>query len=171
MAKSRVAVTSSVPIEDVIREVRGQKVILDIELAVLYGVTTKRLKEQVKRNPERFPVDFAFVLLSQEVMNLRSQIATSSWGGSRYVPTAFTEHGAIMAANVLNSPKAVEMSVYVVRAFVQMGRELQSNAELTKRLDTVERRLGQHEVSIRSLVAVVRELIAPPREAAPRNRL
>ena len=104
-----------------IRTIRGKKVILDSDLALIYGVTTKRLNEQVMRNAKRFPPDFLFQLTPAEVENLRSQIATSSLhGGRRYQPYAFTENGAIMAANVLNSPEAVRMSVFVVRAFVQM---------------------------------------------------
>jgi len=162
MAARRTAVSSGIPIEDLIQETRGHKVILDSDLARLYGITTSRLKEQVKRNAERFPIDFVFVFTHQEVTSLRSQIAISNRGGRRYLPTAFTEHGAIMAANVLNSPKAVEMSVYVVRAFVQMRRTLQASAELSKRLETVERRLDTHDESIRSLVAAVRQLITPP---------
>jgi hypothetical protein len=104
-----------------IRVVRGQRVLLDSDLAALYGVTTKRLNEQVRRNKERFPADFLVPLQNQDVAILKSQIATSSavprvWGGSRKLPLAFTEHGAIMAASVLNSPRAVQMSVYVVSA-------------------------------------------------------
>lgn len=162
MAKKSVELVGSLPIEEAIREIRSQKVILDFDLAQLYGVTTSRLKEQVRRNADRFPIDFSFVLTRQEVTNLRSQIAISSWGGSRYLPSAFTEHGAIMAANVLNSPRAVEMSVHIVRAFVQMRRVLQGHAELSKRLDAVERRLDGHDESIRSLIAAVRQLITPP---------
>ena len=158
----------AVSITGLIQEMRGERVILDADLANLYGVPTGRLNEAVRRNSKRFPEDFCFVLTQQEFANLISQIATSSWGGRRKLPTAFTEHGAIMAANVLNSPKAVEMSVYVVRAFVQMRRTLQASAELSKRLETVERRLDTHDESIRSLVAAVRQLITPldkPRRA------
>ena len=126
-----------VPIEGVERAilvVRGQKVILDADLAGLYGVSTKRLKEQVRRNKERFPADFMFLLDPQEVRNLRSQFATSSaaWGGTRYTPMAFTEHGAIMAASVLNTPRAVEASVYVVRAFVKIREMLSTHKELAQ---------------------------------------
>lgn len=109
---------------------RGHRVLLDAELAALYGVTTKRFNEQVRRNRDRFPADFMFQLSAQEVESLRSQIATSknaTRGGRRYFPYAFTEHGAIMAATVLNSSRAVEMSVYVVRAFVQLRDMLASN--------------------------------------------
>jgi ORF6N domain len=115
-------------IESRIVLVRGQKVLLDADLARLYGVATGRLNEQVKRNRERFPGDFLFRLTKHEVTALRSQIAISKpaagRGGRRYAPTAFTEHGAIMAATVLNSPRAVEMSLYVVRAFVRLREVL-----------------------------------------------
>ena len=109
---------------------RGQRVLLDVDLAALYGVASKRLNEQVKRNRARFPVDFVFQLTMNELRFLRSQFATLNRGRGRhrkYAPMAFTEHGAIMAATVLNSPRAVEMSVYVVRAFVKLREVLASN--------------------------------------------
>ena len=112
---------------------RSQRVILDRELAAIYGVSTGRLNEAVKRNAERFPADFMFRLTARELENLRSQFAISSWGGRRYRPFAFTEHGAIQAANVLNSPRAVAMGVHVVRAFVQLRELLASNKELSRR--------------------------------------
>jgi len=94
-----------------ILQLRGQRVILDLHLAQFYGVSTKRLNEQVRRNARRFPQEFAFILTNQEAANLKSQIATSSWGGRRKLPRVFSEHGAIMAATVLNSSRAIEMSV------------------------------------------------------------
>ncbi len=124
------------PIERMIMTVRSQRVILDADLASLYGIPTKRLNEQVRRNMDRFPPDFAFILTNEEVTNLRSQIATSSWqvnrsqfttashGGRRYRPYVFTEHGAIMAANILRSKRAIQMSVFVVRAFIRMRQIL-----------------------------------------------
>src|SRR3954447_12397387 len=115
---------------------RGQKVILDTDLAALYGVSVKRLNQQVRRNVDRFPDDFFFQLSEDEHMNLRLQIATSSssYGGRRYAPLAFTEHGAIMAATVLNSQRAVEMSVFVVRAFVKLREVLSTHRELAFKL-------------------------------------
>ena len=111
--------------------IRGLKVILDADLAKIYGVPTKRLNEQIKRNPARFPEDFVFQLTEEETNNLRSQFATSSLhGGRRYPPYVFTEHGSIMAATVLNSPKAIEMSVFVVRAFIKMRETLANNKAL-----------------------------------------
>src|SRR3990172_4583158 len=138
--KPRTTIAQHTDIFSRIITLREHQVILDADLAKLYGVTTKRLKEQVKRNISRFPSDFMFILTRQEVMNLRSQFATSSstWGGTRYPPTAFTEHGALMAANVLNSPRAVEMSVYVIRAFVRMRREMTINEVVARRLAEIE---------------------------------
>src|ERR1044072_5433458 len=122
---------------------RNQKVILDTDLAELYGVPVKRLNEQLKRNPQRFPRDFLFTLTREEYKDLRSQNATSSFahGGRRYLPHAFTEHGAIMAATVLNSRRAVEMSVFVVRAFVQMRQSLVVNQHVISKLSELEARL------------------------------
>ena len=117
---------------------REQKVLLDSDLAALYGVDTRRLNEQVKRNRDRFPKDFIFELTREEFANLKSQFATSSWGGRRKLPLAFTEHGAIMAATVLSSPRAVEVSVYVVRAFVRLREAALTHADLAKRLAELE---------------------------------
>jgi len=111
---------------------------LDRDLAELYGVSTSRLNEQVKRNPSRFPLDFAFRLTNQELMHLMSQIATSKRGGTRKTPLAFTEHGAIMAAAVLNTPRAVQVSVFVVRAFVRMRKALIGHKDLGRKLDQLE---------------------------------
>lgn len=158
-------------VEHIIRtilQLRGQRVILDAELAALYGVTTKRLNEQVKRNAARFPEDFQFRLTAEEAAALRSQIATSKVphkdgrGGTRYRPFAFTEHGAIMVATVLNSPRAVEMSVYVVRAFVQLRELLASNAELARRLNELEGKLQHHDDAIATILLAIRELMNPP---------
>ncbi|HOE66620.1 MAG TPA: ORF6N domain-containing protein [Candidatus Hydrogenedentes bacterium] len=159
-------------VENVIHTIRGQRVILDADLARLYGTTTKALNQAVKRNPERFPEDFAFVLTGQEVTVLRSQIVTANStgrGGRRTLPYVFTEHGAIMAANVLNSPRAVEMSVYVVRAFIRMREVIGQSKELAARLGAVEKRLAEHDDSIKALVQAVRALMAPPEK--PKRRI
>jgi len=143
--------TALVPVEHIAQAIlirRGHKVLLDAELAALYGVTTKRLNEQVKRNSARFPEDFLFRLTRAETEALnRSQIATGSQKhrDPRFPPYAFTEHGAIMAATVLNSPRAVEMSVYVVRAFVKLREMLASNKELVQKLNELERKLQSHD--------------------------
>lgn len=106
---------------------RGHRVLMDRDLAAIYGAATKRLNEAVKRNAKRFPEDFMFQLTDEESEHLRSHFATSSWGGRRYRPYAFTEHGAIQATNVLNSPRAIEMSIFVVRAFVKLRELMASN--------------------------------------------
>ena len=122
---------------------RGRRVLLDAKLAVLYGVTTRRLNEQVRRNRKRFPHDFLFELTTEEFANLKSRFSTSSWGGRRKRPLAFTEHGAIQAATILNSPRAVDMSVYVVRAFVKLREVRSSNREIARRLEQLESRLDR----------------------------
>jgi phage regulator Rha-like protein len=146
--------------------VRGQRVLLDVDLASLYGVTPKRLNEQVRRNLERFPSDFLITLEINELRNLRSQFATSSWGGRRYRVLAFTEHGAFMAANVLNSQRATEMSIYVVRAFVKLREILASNEKLARKLRELEKSLTTLDVKTRrqfeEVYAAFRALMAPP---------
>ncbi len=143
---------------------RGQRVILDEDLAELYGVPAKRLNEQIKRNADRFPPDFLFRLSRWEYQNLRSQIATSSssHGGRRYLPVAFTEHGAIMAATVLNSKRAVKVSLFVVRAFVRIREVLNANRQIVVKLAEIERRLEGHDTDIHELVEMIRELMSPP---------
>lgn len=148
---------------------RGQRVILDADLAALYGVETKRLNEQVRRNAERFPGDFMFALDQAEWEALRSQFATLKTGRGqhrKYMPYVFTEHGAIMAATVLNSPRAVEVSIYVVRAFVQLRELLAGHKELAKRLDEletrIERKLMTHDQAIAGILDAIRQLMAPP---------
>lgn len=153
----------AVSVESRILVLREQKVILDHDLAELYGVPVKRLNEQVKRNRERFPADFMFRLSLEENDALRSQTATSKTGrgGRRYAPYAFTEHGAIMAATVLNSERAVEMSVFVVRAFVRLREMLATNQQLASKIDELEQRLDTHDASIQELIEAIRELMAP----------
>ena len=147
--------------------VRGHRVMLDADLAMLYGVTTKRLNEQVKRNAKRFPEDFAFRLTVGEVAALRSQIATSNTGrgGRRHAPTAFTEHGAVMLASVLDSPIAAETSIQVVRAFVRLRQMLESNAGLARKLEALEQR---YDVQFKVVFQAIRELMEPPRPARKR---
>jgi hypothetical protein len=152
----------AIPVESRIFVLRSQKVILDSDLAGLYGVPVKRLNEQVKRNQERFPPDFMFQISAEEQQSLRSQNATSKRGGRRYLPYAFTEHGAIMAATVLNSERAVEMSVFVVRAFVRLREMLSTNQQLSGKIDELERRLDTHDASIQELIEAIRELMEPP---------
>jgi ORF6N domain len=150
--------------------VRGQRVLLDAELAALYGVTTKHFNQQVKRNLARFPADFTFQLTQDEVESLRSQVATLKRGGRgrhrKYRPYTFTEHGAIMAAMILNSPRAVEMSVYVVRAFVQLRGMATSNAELARKFTKLERGHETHESAIVGMMKAIHELKNPPQTRA-----
>lgn len=150
---------------------RGQRVLLDAELAALYGVTTKRFNEQVRRNRGRFPADFMSQLTAEEYEALRSHFATSKpsparRGGRRYLPYAFTEHGAIMAATILNSPRAVEMSVYVVRAFVKLRELLASNRDLARRLAALERSLVTLDLKtqqqFKDVYEAIRALMTPP---------
>ena len=148
---------------------RGQRVIVDTDLATLYGVPTKRLNEQVRRNAERFPADFMFALSQEEWDALRSQSATLKTGRGqhrKYLPYAFTEHGAIMAATVLNSPRAVEVSIYVVRAFVQLRELLAGHKELAKRLNELEtrmeRKLMTQDQAIAGILDAIRQLMTPP---------
>src|ERR1017187_880957 len=180
------------PIESLILNIRNQKVILDADLAELYDVPTKRLNEQVKRNANRFPEDFIFQLTALEWRNLKSRIATSSletphpedvvpnWSqfstsskrhrGAAYRPTAFTEHGAIMAATILNSPEAVAMNVFVVRAFMQMREQLAANAAILKRLAEIDKTLLEHDSALRAIWTKLQPLLAPPPEP-PRHRI
>ena len=166
MSKAAVALTKRV--DSRILFLRGHKAILDSDLAELYGVTAKRLNEQIKRNAARFPSDFLFQLTRGERDSLRSQIATSNngRGGRRYLPYAFTEHGAIMAATVLNSKRAIQMSIFVVRAFVRMREALAANQQIVAKLLELEHRLENHDGTIQELVAAIRELMIPP----PPNR-
>lgn len=159
-------------IESKILAVRGQKVMLDMDLARLYGVTTKRFNEQIKRNKGRFPEDFMFQLTEPEAESLRSQTATSKRGrgGRRTQPFAFTEHGAIMAANVLNSPQALEISLFVVRTFVKLRHVLLANKELAAKLNELESKVSDHDASIRVLVDAIRQLMAP-QPATPKRKI
>jgi ORF6N domain len=143
---------------------RRQRVILDTALAELYNVPVKRLNEQTKRNRKRFPADFMFQLTPRENKSLRSQFATSNIGrgGRRSLPYAFTEHGAIMAATVLNSEQAVEMSVYVVRAFVRLREMLAANREFADRIKELEEHLETHDGAIQEIINVMKKLMNPP---------
>lgn len=149
--------------------IRGEKVILDADLAAFYGVPTKRLNEQVKRNKGRFPADFMFDLTAVE----RAEVVAncdhlSKLRYSSALPCAFTEHGAIMAASVLNSQQAVAMSVFVVRAFVKLRQAVLHHAELGRRLDDLERQFGSHDQQIVALVEAIRRLMSPA--SVPRHR-
>ena len=157
---------------------------LDVDLAHVYGVTTKRLNEQLRRNRKRFPTDFAFQLTAHEADGLRSQIATSSSAarlmrsqnatGSRrnirYRPWAFTEHGALQAANILRSDRAIAMSVYVIRAFIELRGKVATNAAILKRLAEIDRTLLQHDTALRDIYQKLLPLLAPQPEP-PRRQI
>lgn len=180
-------------VEEFIHTVRGHKVILDADLARIYGVETKNLNKAVKRNRLRFPDDFVFQLTAEEFSQLRFpngtsdlyqidnepvasngdmrfQIGTASRRNIRHLPFAFTEHGAIMAANILRSKRAVEMSVFVVRAFVKMREQLMATTALAKRLAEVEKLLLTHDSALRDLYQKIRPLLLPPPEP-PRKQI
>jgi phage regulator Rha-like protein len=156
-----------------IRILRGERVLIDADLAALYGVPTKRLNEQVKRNQERFPADFMFQLTEKEATSLRSQFATFEKSGRgehrKYRPWAFTEHGAIMAATILNSSRAVEMTVYVVRAFVKLRHVLASNAEIERELDIVKRSIANLDAETQRQFDQVFEAILGLMAVTPRQ--
>ncbi len=193
MAKAKVkagAAGASPPLEPLIVRIRGQRVILDADLARLYGVTTKRFNEAFKRNRPRFPEDFAFRLTPTEFAILRSQIATSrlqdidfivkkdNWSqfatssahhrAPVYSPWAFTEHGALMAANILRSSHAVQMSVFVIRAFVRLREQVAANTAIIKRLAEIDNTLLQHDTALRDIYQKLLPLLQPAPE--PRKR-
>ncbi|SRR5260221_2060990 len=145
--------------------IRGGRVMLDRDLAEAYGVTTGRLNQAVNRNPDRFPEDFIFRLTAEEAEEMRrsrSQSVTLKRGQNiKYLPRAFTEHGAIMAATVLNSPRAVEMSVFVVRAFVHLREHARGHVEIAQRLDALERRVTGHDEDLREMFRALRALLTP----------
>jgi hypothetical protein len=159
---SHEAIVPSKEIQGRILVLRGQRVLLDQDLARLYGVATKRLLEQVRRNQNRFPEDSCFQLDWPEVANSRSHFATLKRGQNvKYLPFAFTEHGALMAANVLQSPEAVAMSVHVVRAFVRLRQLVADQRALAARLDEIEARVGAHDEQLAALVEAIRQLTMP----------
>jgi hypothetical protein len=171
-----------------IHTVRGRRIVLDSDLAALYEIPVKVFNQTIQRNADRSPSDFAFQLTREEVANLRSQFVTSNsegstplgsqfvtlkdHGGRRYLPRAFTEHGAIMAATILRSPRAVQMSVFVVRAFVRMRDELMTNAVVLKRLAQIDKKLLEHDIVLRDVVEKLLPLLnAPPESEPPKRRI
>jgi hypothetical protein len=173
---------STQAIDSLILTIRGQNVILDADLAVMYGTTTKALNQAIKRNKARFPIDFVFQIKPSEIANLRShfaseskyhinnqydgilrsQIVTSSHGGRRVSPSAFTEHGALMAANFLNSSKAVKMSLYIIRAFIKQRELMIQQADILKQLAEMDQKLIQHDEVLRMLWNDLQPLLEPP---------
>ena len=145
-------------IMDKIYLIRGQKVMLDHDLAALYEVETRRLNEQVKRNPERFPEDFMFQLTHDEIENLKSQFATSRWGGRRKLPNAFTEHGVLMLSSVLNSKRAILVNLQIMRIYTRLRTLLLSNKDVLARLESIERNLSDHDQKILLIFEYIRQL-------------
>ncbi len=160
VAKKQKAMIPAERIEQSILLIRDQKVMLDADLAMLYGVETKRLVEAVKRNIERFPGDFMFHLTKDEFGILRSQFATSSeWGGRRYTPYAFTEHGILMLSSVLRSRRAIDVNIEIMRTFVRLCEMLSSHKNLARRLDTIEEK---YDAQFKVVFDAIRKLMAPP---------
>ena len=180
MAKSKSSIVPLEHVENKILILRGQRVMLDSDLAEIYGVETKVLNQAVKRNLQRFPEDFMFQLTSEETKNLRFKFETSSFellglrlqfvtskigrGGSRYLPYAFTEHGAVMLASILNSPSAVQASIFVVRAFIQLRQLGAINANLAIKIAELEDKYGKHDIQIQKVIRVLHKLLEPPPE-------
>jgi ORF6N domain len=152
-----------------IRLIRSQKVIFDVDLAELYRVETKRLNEQVKRNPERFPSDFMFQLTAEEFENLKSQNATSSWGGRRKLPLAFTEHGTLMASSVLKSEIAIKVNIQIIRIFNKLREILLSHKDILLKLEEIERKSVGHDQDIQVIFEYLKQLLNPPNP--PRRRI
>jgi hypothetical protein len=174
VAMSTVPAETAIDIATRILNVRGQRVLLDSQLAALYGVTTKRLNEQVRRNSDRFPDDFLFVLTAEELESVNPELARPNdspkgRGGRRNPPMAFTEHGAIMAATILNSPRAVQMSVYVVRAFVKLRQALASTTALARRMEALERSVAALDADTRKQFDQVYEAILGLMGSGPRK--
>ncbi len=149
--------------------VRGKKVILDRDLAEMYGVKTKELNQAVQRNFERFPDDFMYQLTREEFVNLKSQIVTSSWGGTRKPPRVFTEQGVAMLSGLLNSKRAIQVNIVIMRAFVKLRELLLTHKELAEKLEELERKYQLHETDIQAIFEVIKKLLEPPPEP-PRPR-
>jgi hypothetical protein len=158
---------SHTAIANAVRTIRGQRVILDEDLAELYGVETRILVQAVKRNLERFPEDFMFRITQQELGVLRSQFVTSSsiHGGRRTLPYAFTEQGVAMLSSVLNSPQAIAVNISIMRTFVRMRGILTSSKELAEKLDELERRINTHDRAIAGILEAIRSLMTPPAQS------
>jgi hypothetical protein len=145
--------------------IRGHKVMLDSDLAELYGTETKRLNEQVNRNAERFPKDFMFRLTKEELENLKSQFATSSWGGRRVLPNVFTEHGVLMLSSVLNSTRAIQVNIHIMRIYSKLREMLLTHKDILLKLEQIEKKITGHDEEIQMIFSALKELIEPPQEA------
>lgn len=151
--------------------IRGQKVMIDDDLAEMYSVETKRLNEQVKRNIKRFPKDFMFTLTQKEFENLKSQNATSSWGGRRKLPNAFTEQGIAMLSSVLNSDTAIEVNIRIIRVFTKMREYALTHKEILVQLAKMEKQVKGNSKDIENIFMVLKELLEKERKPIPRNKI
>jgi len=149
--------------------IRNEKVMLDFDLAALYGVDNKQLKRQVRRNVERFPADFMFVLTKEELQNLRSQIGTSSWGGSRYLPMAFTEQGVAMLSSILNSKQAILVNVQIIRIFTKMRELLLTHKDILLILEELERKISSHDEQVQLIFQYLKQFVSP--DSKPRKKI
>ncbi len=171
MAKSIITLSTVLPDESIISKIyfiRGQKVMLDTDLALLYQVENKQLKRQVRRNIDRFPDDFMFELTSSEFENLRSQFGTTSWGGSRYMPMAFTEQGVSMLSGVLNSPVAIQVHIQIIRIFTRMRELLMTNKDIFLKLEKMEKDVKENKQDIAMIFKALKQLLEQPK---PKRRV
>ena len=166
MKKTKEALIPQETIESKIFSIRGKRVMLDRDLAILYGVETKYLKQQVNRNIERFPDDFMFQLTREEFNNLRSQIATSSWGGARYLPYAFTEQGVAMLSSVLKSKRAIQVNIQIMRAFIKLKEMLLTHKVLKQRVEEMEKK---YDYQFKIVFDAIKQLLEPP--AKPKAKI
>jgi hypothetical protein len=164
-------IISEETISDKIYFIRNQKVMLDRDLALLYGIENKRLNEQVKRNISRFPEDFMFQLNQIEFQNLKSQIATSSWGGSRKLPFAFTEHGVLMLSSVLNSDKAIQTNIQIMRIFTKVRQMLLDTTDLKIDIIQIQKKLENHDKNIELVFSYLDELTEKEEKTKPRTKI
>ena len=162
-------------IASIIYMIRGEKVMLDVDLATLYGVETRILKQAVKRNKERFPSDFMFDITREELDNLRSQVVVGSWGGVRYLPSAFTEQGVAMLSGILNSERAISVNIAIMRTFVQIRKLMFSNAELSQRIGDLEKLMTEHlddySADIQDIYEALRQLMRVQEEETQPRRV
>lgn len=167
--KNKLAFNESVVISKIYL-VRGLKVMLDADLAEMYGVETRRLNEQIKRNADRFPKDFMFQLTTKKFDNLKSQNATSSWGGRRTLPFAFSEYGVLMLSSILNSPIAIKVNIKIMRVYTKLREMLSTNKDILLQMQKIEEKVSSHDRNIQTIFDVLKKLINPP-PPPPRKRM
>jgi len=170
MSKNKIVLPEEVVLNKIYL-IRDQKVMLDNDLALLYQVETKRLNEQVKRNTNRFPLDFMFQLTNNEFDNLKSQIATSSWGGSRKLPFAFTEHGVLMLSSVLNSKRAIEVNIQIMRIFTKVRQILTDNLSFKLEIEEIKKKLNNYDKNIELVFSYLDELMEKHDNPSPRKQI